>query len=154
MENANNSPCGQQYSESEQQLADHIISLEKAALDKWFNGDTSGYRELWSRKNFSYFDGVNPHRVDDYPTIAAFLDTIDGKLFADHYDFCCPRVQFGSDTALLTYQLYAKTTLIDMQYNCIELYQKEDDGEWHVIHSTWSFIRPMDINFNTAKEIV
>ena len=154
MENTNIPQYKQQYSESEYQLANHIIKLEKDALDKWFNGDTSGYRKLWSKKSFSYFDGTNPNRVDDYDTIAAFLDTIDGKLYADHYDFCCPRVQFGNDMALLTYQLYAKTTLIDMQYNCIELYQKEDDGEWHVIHSTWSFIRPMDMNFGTAKEIV
>lgn len=144
----------QQYTENEKELAEHIISLEKAALDKWFNGDTSGYRELWSKKNFSYFDGANPHRVDDYNTITAFLDTIEGKLYAKHYDFCHPRVQFGKDTALLTYQLYAKTTLIDMQYNCIELYQKEDDGKWRVIHSTWSFIRPMDMNFDTAEKIV
>lgn len=40
-----------------------------------------------------------------------------------------------------------------MQYNCIELFQKEDDGKWRVIHSTWSFIRPMDMNFDTAKKL-
>ena len=28
-------------SEEEKNLADHIISLEKAALEKWFKGDTS-----------------------------------------------------------------------------------------------------------------
>lgn len=154
MEKSNVPVYEQQYSESERKLADHLIGLEKAALDKWFNGDTSGYRALWSKKSFSYFDGSNPHRIDDYDTIAKFLETIEGKLYADHYDFCCPRVQFGNDMALLTYQLYAKTTLIDMQYNCIELFQKEENGEWHVIHSTWSFIRPMDMNFGTAKKIV
>lgn len=154
MEKINIPTYEQQYSETEQKLADHIISLEKSALDKWFNGDTSGYQELWSKKSFSYFDGANPHRIEDHDTITAFLETISGKLYVDHYDFCCPRVQFGSDMALLTYQLYAKTTLIDMQYNCIELYQKEDNGQWHVIHSTWSFIRPMDMNFSTTKEIV
>ena len=142
------------YSECERKLAEHLISLEKAALEKWFRGDTSAYRELWSKNSFSYFDGVNPHRVEDHEAISAFLKTIEGKLFAEHYDFCCPRVQFGNDMALLTYQLYAKTTLIDMQYNCIELYQKEENGEWHVIHSTWSFIRPMDMNFGTVKEVV
>ena len=35
-----------------------------------------------------------------------------------------------------------------MAYNCIEVYQKETDGIWRVIHSTWSFIRPMDMNSN------
>lgn len=143
----------QQYTPEERKLAKNIISMEKAALDKWFKGDTSGYRALWSKRNFTYFDAANSHRVDDHDTICGFLDKVDGKLFADSYDFRCPRVQFGKDMAVLTYQLYAKTTLIDMQYNCIEIFQKESD-DWHVIHSTWSFIRPMDMKFDIAKMIV
>ena len=142
-----------QYSTEERALADYLIGLEKAALDRWFKGDTSGYRELWSKQSFSYFDGANPDRVEDYDSICTFLDTIEGILFASHYDFCCPRVQFGKDMAVLTYQLFAKTTLIDMQYNCIEVFQKESD-DWHVIHSTWSFIRPMDMDFSAIKEVV
>lgn len=146
--------CEQNYTEEECKLAEHIIGLEKAALDKWFNGDTSGYEQLWSKRSFTYFDAVVEKRVDDHATIAEFLKTIDGKLFADSYDFRNPRVQIGEDMAVLTYQLFAKTTLIDMEYNCIEVYQKEKDGEWRVIHSTWSFIRPMEKNFGKAKDIV
>lgn len=73
------------------------------------------------------------------------LDDLEGKLHADSYDFCHPRVQFGQDMALLTFQLFSKTNLLDMKYNCIELYQKEEDGQWRVIHSTWSFINPLDM---------
>ena len=142
------------YTPEQTELAEHIIGLEKATLDKWFKGDVSGYRELWSRESFTYFDGDNPNRVDDHETIDQFLDSLAGKLYADTYDFRDPRVQFGVATALLTYQLFAETNLIDMKYNCVERYQKEDDGQWRVIHSTWSFIRPMDMDFNSAKEIV
>lgn len=144
----------QYNSEAEYRLAEYIIGLEKAALNKWFKGDTSGYEQLWSKHSFSYFDAVVTKRVDNHATIAEFLKTIEGKLFADSYDFSNPRVQFGQDMAVLTYQLFAKTTLIDMEYNCIEAFQKETGGEWHVIHSTWSFIRPMDKKFGTEKEIV
>ncbi|MBO4258221.1 DUF4440 domain-containing protein [Streptomyces griseorubiginosus] len=142
------------YTDEQKQLAEHLIGLEKSALDKWFNGDVSGYRELWSRRSFTYFDGAHPARIEDHETVDAFLDGVDGKLHADEYDFRNPRVQFGDDTALLTYQLYADTNLIDMKYNCIELYQKEDDSQWRVIHSTWSFIRPMDMDFGSAEKIV
>lgn len=144
----------QAYTAEERQLAEHIIGLEKAALDKWFKGDTSGYEQLWSKRSFTYFDAVVEKRVDDHATISEFLKTIEGKLFADSYDFRSPRVQIGQDMAVLTYQLFAKTTLIDMEYNCIEVYQKEEDGQWRVIHSTWSFIRPMEKNFNAVKEVV
>lgn len=144
----------QAYTVEEGKLAAHIIGLERAALDKWFNGDTSGYEQLWSKRSFTYFDAVVEKRVDDHATISEFLKTIEGKLFADRYEFCSPRVQFGQDMAVLTYQLFAKTTLIDMEYNCIEVYQKEEDGLWRVIHSTWSFIRPMEKDFGKIKTVV
>ena len=140
--------------EEERQLAEYVISLERAALDKWFNGDTSGYEQLWSKRSFTYFDSVSDKRIDDHETIAQFLKTIDGKLFAKSYDFRVPRVQIGKDMVVLTYQLFADTTLINMAYNCIDVYRKEDKGEWHVIHSTCSFIRPMDYDFNRAKTVV
>lgn len=140
-------------SEEERKLAEQIIDMEKAALDKWFKGDSSAYRALWSEDDFSYFDSVADHRVDTHEEISAFVKSaVDGKLFADSYDFCNPRVQFGGDMAVLTYQLHADTTLINMHY-CIEVYRKEAAG-WRVIHSTWSFIRPMDMDFGTIKAVV
>lgn len=154
MEQKNNIMPMWYKNKEEQYLAEHIIGLEKAALDKWLNGDTSGYEQLWSKHSFSYFDAIVIKRIDDHTTISDFLKTIDGKLFADSYKFCFPRVQLGKDMAVLTYQLFAKTTLIDMEYNCIEVFQQESDGEWRVIHSTWSFIRPMEKDFSKTKEIV
>lgn len=154
MEQQNATAVWQYNNEEERQLAEYIIGLEKTALNKWFKGDTSGYENLWSKHSFSYFDAVATERVDNQATIAKFLKTIDGKLLADNYDFCNARVQLGQDMAVLTYQLFAKTNLIDMEYNCIEVFQKETNGEWHVIHSTWSFIRPMDKKFGTEKDIV
>ncbi|AXE40024.1 hypothetical protein [Acidipropionibacterium virtanenii] len=147
-------PYERNYTAEQTRLAEHLIDLEKGALDKWFNGDVSGYREIWSRTSFTYFDGDNPKRVEDHDTIDQFLDALDGKLHADVYELHSPRIQFGIDMALLTFQLFADTNLIDMKYNCVELYQREKDDQWRVIHSTWSFIRPMDMDFTSVKEIV
>ncbi|MFJ8141240.1 hypothetical protein [Streptomyces sp. NPDC096013] len=142
------------YTDEQKLLAEHLIGLEKGALGKWFKGDVSGFRELWSRRSFTYFDAAHPDRVEDHETIDTFLDGVAGKLHADEYEMRRPRVQFGAYTALLTYQLYSDTNLIDMKYNCIELFQKEEGFQWRVIHSTWSFIRPMDMDFGSAKKIV
>ena len=103
-----------EYTEEQRKLADHIIGLEKAALDRWFKGDTSGYNQLWSRKSFTYFDGVVYERVDDHESIEKILQGIEGRLFADSYDFRKPRVQFGKDMAVLTYQLFSKTSLLGL----------------------------------------
>lgn len=152
MEESRKDAAWQYDSAEERELAARIIGLEKSALDKWFNGDTSGYEKLWSKQSFSYFDSVLTERIDSHAEIEKVLKGIDGKLFADSYDFRNPRVQIGKDMAVLTFQLFAKTTLIDMAYNCIEVYRREADGAWRVIHSTWSFIRPMGRDFNPANE--
>ena len=57
------------------------------------------------------------------------------------------------DTAVLTYQLFAKTNINDVEYNCIQVYQKEDEG-WKVIHSTWAVLRPMDKDYSKMKVVV
>lgn len=89
------------------------------------------YEQLWSKRSFTYFDSVSDKRIDDHETIAQFLKTINGKLFAPSYDFRVPRVQIGKDMAVLTYQLFADTNLINMAYDCIEVFQKEENGKWH-----------------------
>ncbi|WP_032093162.1 nuclear transport factor 2 family protein [Necropsobacter rosorum] len=139
------------YTNEQKVLVDEILQLEVDALNRWFNGDVSGYREIWSKTNFSYFDIAKPLRIDSYAEIEPFLDNLDGKLFIEKpYELVSPRVQFSNDnqTGILTYQLHAKTNLIDSHYNCIEIFQKEN-GKWQVIHSCWAAIRPMDWDYNT-----
>lgn len=108
MENKTNATW--HYDSKEQEaLARHIVGLEKAALDKWFDGDTSGYARLWSYDSFSYFDAVVTERIDSHAEIEKVLAAIEGKLFAASYDFRNPRVQFSDDMSMgvLTYQLFA-----------------------------------------------
>lgn len=97
------------YTDEQRAIADHIIALEKDAPDKWFKGDVSGYREIWSKRSFSYFDIVRAHRIDTYEEISKFLDETEDRLYAETYDFLHPRVQFGADIAILIYQLHADT---------------------------------------------
>lgn len=149
-----NSVHHEHYTPQEAAVVNHLISAEKAALDKWFKGDVSGYEALWSKRSFTYFDATTPKRVENHETIEKFLKSIAGKLFAASYDFRSPRVQLGKGMAVLTFQLFAKTNLIDMEYNCVEVFQKEIDDQWRVIHSTWSFIRPMDKDFKAAPTVV
>lgn len=144
----------QYKNEDEKQLAEHIIGLEESALAKWFKGDTSGYAKLWSKRSFTYFDAVVTERLDEFGATADLFNKVEGNLLAKSYEIRSPRVQLGLDMAVLTYQLFSKTNLIDMEYNCIEVFQKEEDGEWHVIHSTWSILRPMEKDFSKLKDIV
>jgi hypothetical protein len=154
METKETAAVWQYKNEEEKQLAEHIIGLEESALEKWFKGDTSGYAELWSKRSFTYFDGVETKRLEDFASMADLFARVEGKLSAKSYEIRNPRVQPGIDMAVLTYQLFAQSNLIDIDYNCIELCQREEDGQWRAIHSTWSIIRPMEVDFSKFKVIV
>ena len=154
METKETTTAWQYKTEEEKQLAEHIIALEEVALDKWFKGDTSGYAQMWSKRSFTYFDAVETKRLEDLASMADLFQRVEGKLVANSYEVRSPRVQAGVDMAVLTYQLFAKSNLLDMEYNCIEVFQKEEDGNWYAIHSTWSIIRPMDKDFSKLKDIV
>ncbi|WP_200804218.1 hypothetical protein [Limosilactobacillus caccae] len=52
--------------------------------------------------------------------------------------------------AVLTYQLHANTSMIEMNYNVIEVFQKVND-EWKVIHSTWDLITPFSPDVKRLK---
>lgn len=140
----------------EQQLANYIINLEKSALDRFLHGDMSGYRDLWSKHSFTYYDALTLKRVEKFSEMEDFLNELEGNLDSSECRFVSPRVQFGKDMVVLTFQLFAKvnTSIKSIEYNVVEVFQKEDNGEWHVIHSTWSFIRPIDKDFSKMKEQV
>lgn len=95
MENSKYSAVWQYRNEEEKTLAEHIIGLERAALDKFLTGDMSGYRAMWSKRSFTYFDAVVKQRVESFAGMESFLDSLEGKLHADDYRFLSPRVQFG-----------------------------------------------------------
>lgn len=141
--------------DEERQLAEHLIDIERTALDKFMNGDGSLYAELWSKDNFTYHDAGFDHRVDTYEEIKNFLDNVvNGKLKTSEYEFKNPRVQFASkDVAVLTFQLFAVTNLNDMRYNCVEVFVRQSNGTWQVIHSTWAVIRPFEMDFSKIRKL-
>ena len=133
----------EQYTPEQKALAEKIIAMEKDALDKFYRGDTSGYQKLWSKNNISYFDANTFRRWDTYEQCYDFLiNRAEGKLYCETYDFVAPRLQFGQDVAVLTYQLHADTNFGETHYNVIEVYHQLGEDEWEVVQSTWAPIRP------------
>lgn len=61
------------YTPEQRQLADHLIGLERSALDKWFKGDTSGYANLWSQYSFTYY-GIGFKTLDNAPRFQQATD--------------------------------------------------------------------------------
>lgn len=113
------------------------------------------YAELWSKDSFTYHDAGSANCVDTYEEIKNFLNNVvNGRLKTSKYEFKNPRVQFASKTvAVLTFQLFAVTNLSNIRYNCVEVFVRQTDGTWQVIHSTWAVIRPFEMDFSKIRKM-
>lgn len=126
-------------------LEKQIISIEHAALDRWNNGDTSGYLEIYADE-ITYFDPSLEIRIDGLEAMKQLYAPIEGKIKTDRYKMINPKVQIYNTTAVLTYNLvvYMRTKEESMKksyWNSTEVYTKINE-EWKIIHSHWSPFNP------------
>jgi ketosteroid isomerase-like protein len=130
---------------SEETAADRIVALERTALDRWNNGDPSGFLEAYA-DDVTYFDPVTPARIDGHAAMADYYRPWTGKIDVPRYDMLNPRVIVDGNMALLTYNLvnYARDAsgveAPDSRWNSTTVYQLRGDA-WKAVHSHWSFTR-------------
>ena len=131
-------------------VAEHIIALERSALDRWIRADPDGYLELYAN-DATYFDPFVERRVDGREELIARLAPMrDVSLpFTEpRYDMIDPVVHVEGKTAVLTFNLvnYGKPSgsaeeSVLARWNATEVY-REMDGEWRIVHTHWSFTQP------------
>jgi len=129
---------------NKEKISAQIIALETSALEKWNNGNPSGYLEILA-PDITYFDPFQEKRIDGYGNMETFYESLRGKGHVDRYEMIGPKVQVSTDTATLTYNLNSYCGDKVYKWNCTEVYQLGVDGKWMIIHNHWSFIRPMDM---------
>ncbi len=128
-------------------IAEHIISLERAALDRWITGDPDGYLSLYSG-DATYFDPFREKRVDGLDELNARMAPMRGMTLPftePRYEMIDPVVQVDGNLAVLTFNLvnYGKPSgsveeTILARWNATEVY-RSIDGAWRIIHTHWSF---------------
>ena len=126
-----------------EELAETIIRIERAALDRWGKGDPGGYFEIMAPE-MTYFDPFTKRRVDGMDALREYMAPITGRIQIDRFEMINPQVQLHSDVAILTFNLEdagkepssGKTTT--SYRNSTEVY-RNFDGTWKIIHSHWSF---------------
>src|SRR5688572_6352376 len=119
-------------------VAAHIVSLERSALDRWIRGDPDGYLSLYS-PDATYFDPFRKKRVDGLDELKAQLAGMRGVTlpFTElRYDMIDPVVRAEGNIAVLTFNLVnygkpagsAKETVL-ARWNATEVY-READKAW------------------------
>lgn len=127
-------------------IADRIIAMEKAALDRWGKGDVTGYFEIMA-DDITYFDPNVDKRVDGISAIRAYIGPFAGKIKIDRYEMVAPHVQVAGDVAVLSFRIinYAKQPdgkeTVANRWNTTEVYRRTGDT-WKISHSHFSFTKP------------
>lgn len=116
-----------------------VVRMERAALERWLDGDPSGFLEI-SAPDVVYFDPMVSHRIDGLDALAAYYAPLRGKIFAPRFELLNPLVQLAGDAAVLTFNFvsYAGSEGSEMRWNCTEVYRRHHDS-WQIIQTHWSF---------------
>ncbi len=130
-------------------LRDELVTLERAALDRWIRADPDGYLDLYA-PDVTYFDPQRDKRVDGIEAMQTLLAPMRGAnlpMTDPRYEMIDPKVQASGDIAVLTFNLVSYGKLPDRpegvlaRWNSTEVYRRID-GAWKIIHSHWSYIKP------------
>ncbi len=125
-------------------VADELMILERAAMERWRKGDPWGFTEI-SAPEVTYFDTSTPSRLDGLEALKAEYARREGKIHYDVMEFIDPKVQVHGDAAVLSYRFFNTHLNSDgsiasrIPWNCTEVYFKTQ-GKWEIVHTHWSFI--------------
>jgi ketosteroid isomerase-like protein len=132
-------------------VATHIISLERAALDRWIVADAEGYLDLYAG-DATYFDPFRPQRRDGVETMKAQVAAMKGMelpFSEPRYEMIGTRVDVVGEVAVLSFNLvnYGKPRgsveeAVLARWNATQVY-RQVRGDWRIIHTHWSFTQPL-----------
>ncbi|MCE5229703.1 nuclear transport factor 2 family protein [bacterium] len=120
--------------------AEDLIATERLALDRWSQGDPSGFLEI-SAPDVVYFDNMVERRLDGLDALTAWYDALRGQVHLDRYELLNPKVQFCGEAAVLTFNFIGYANRVAYPWNCTEVYRHDPDC-WRIIQTHWSPTRP------------
>jgi ketosteroid isomerase-like protein len=126
-------------------MEETIILYEKAAMERWRNGDPMGFVEQ-SSKDICYVDPGLTQPIIGLGAYTEYMRQVEGKIHYQKSEFIDPMVVMVGEAALLSYN-YRSSVLTpegevssQTPWNSTEVYFWQE-GEWKIVHSHWSFLK-------------
>jgi hypothetical protein len=124
------------YQDSNTQTEREVLALERASMDGWLKGD-SGPMLAAADPDITLFHVMTDQRLEGISAVKELYAPYAGRPLFDSYQIENPKVQAGSDMAILTYRLVTHNGDVVRKWNATEVYQKKKAG-WRVSHSHFS----------------
>ena len=122
-----------------QDITAEIIALESAALERWGNGDPSGFLDICA-PDVVYFDPYQEKRIDGLEALTHYYQSIWGMVDFERFELLNPLVQVGGNMAVLTFNFVSYAGDGKSRWNCTEVYRR-DENRWKIIQTPWSYTR-------------
>ena len=126
-------------------MAEIVLSLEEAAMERWRQGDPWGWTEI-SAEEITYIDPGLTKPIEGRQEYIKYLKQFEGKINYQVSEFIDPKVFRYGNLAVLTYnyrdaQTEADGSIVEeSHWNTTEVYCFID-GQWKIIHTHWSYIK-------------
>lgn len=121
-----------------------ILAMESTALQMLGNTDITGYLDIYS-EDVTYFDPFQERVIYGKGNMASYFRQLTKRFPVRMYEIIDPITTITEDMVMLVFGLEMHTDDVRLKWNCTEVYCKEEDSRWRIIHTHWSFCRPMDI---------
>jgi ketosteroid isomerase-like protein len=117
-----------------------IIDMETSALERWGNGDPSGFLEICA-PDVVYFDPTLDRRIDGLDELTKYYEAIRGKVSIERFELINPHVHLIGDAAVLTFNYISYGGEEDeYRWNCTEAFRRTETG-WEIIQTHWSYTK-------------
>ena len=118
-------------------ITQQIVGLERKALERWCQGDPSGFLEI-AAADVVYFDPFLASRLDGKDALDSYYAALRGKIYAESFELLNPLVQACSGVAVLTFNFVSRTEAsAELRWNATEVYRRDEAG-WRIIQTHWS----------------
>lgn len=125
-------------------MANNILSLEKAAMERWRVGDPWGFVEI-SAEEITYVDPNQTRPIIGLKEFRTYMQQFEGKIQYQGSEFIDPVIVAVEDAAVLSYNYQSSVFGTDGEivnqtpWNATEVYFRLGE-KWRIVHTHWSFI--------------
>lgn len=116
-----------------------ILAMARSDLDRWSNGDTTGYAQS-AADDITYFDNLGAQTlVDGILAFQEYLSALEGQIPKHTYEIVNPKIQLYGDVGILSLHYHAFTEdgeiLGRAKGTCV---YRQTEGTWQMVHAHWS----------------
>ena len=132
---------------NESRITETVLSIERAANERWNKGDCTGYFEIYAG-DITYFDPATNGLLVGRKAVEAHIRSIYKNPNIVRSEYCNAEVAVSDDGNLAVLGYNLRNFIADdaggekllMNWNSTEVYRFSGGG-WHIVHSHWSFVQ-------------